>query len=186
MRELRYRLEQAQQDLKSKEEVNHKLQDQLSKMESRLTRETEGREAAELRRRELEIAHTGLTVSYQHLEEMVSELKSQLQVEKEAKQLQDTLSKEQLVQFQLLQSDSQRAEDQRSLFLNQLQAADATKQSLEERLVELKALNTQLEVAKVRTNDNDTYTAARTFVETFWETFYSSELPKFKEYISIA
>ena len=80
MRELKYQLEQAKQDLKSREEVNQKLQEQLTKMESRLNRETEGRESAELRRRQLEIAHTGLTVSYQHLEEMLSELRSQLQV----------------------------------------------------------------------------------------------------------
>ena len=73
-------MEQAKQELRSREEVSHKLQDQLTKMESRLNRETEGRESAELRRRELEIAHTGLTVSYQHLEEMMSELRSQLQV----------------------------------------------------------------------------------------------------------
>lgn len=80
VRELKYQLEQAKQELRSREEVSHKLQDQLTKMESRLNRETEGRESAELRRRELEIAHTGLTVSYQHLEEMMSELRSQLQV----------------------------------------------------------------------------------------------------------
>ena len=80
MRELKYQLEQAKQELKSKEEVSHKLQEQLTKMESRLNRETEGRENAELRRRELEIAHTGLTVSYQYLEEMLTELRSQLQV----------------------------------------------------------------------------------------------------------
>lgn len=72
------------------------------------------------------------------------------QVEKEAKQLQDTLSKEQLVQFQLLQSDSKKVEDQRTQFLNQLQAADAAKQTMEERMAELKTLNSQLEAAKVR------------------------------------
>ena len=73
------------------------------------------------------------------------------QVEKEAKQLQDTLSKEQLVQFQLLQSDSKKVEDQRTQFLNQLQVADAAKQTMEERLAELKTLNSQLEAAKVHT-----------------------------------
>lgn len=73
------------------------------------------------------------------------------QVEKEAKQLQDTLSKEQLVQFQLLQSDSKKVEDQRTQFLNQLQVADAAKQTMEERMAELKTLNSQLEAAKVRT-----------------------------------
>ena len=77
---MKYQLEQSKQELKSREEVGHKLQEHLTKMESRLNRETEGREGAELRRRELEIAHTGLTVSYQHLEEMLSELRSQLQV----------------------------------------------------------------------------------------------------------
>lgn len=71
------------------------------------------------------------------------------QVEKEAKQLQDTLSKEQLVQFQLLQSDSKKVEEQRTQFLNQLQAADVAKQTMEERIVELKTLNSQMEAAKV-------------------------------------
>lgn len=71
------------------------------------------------------------------------------QVEKEAKQLQDTLSKEQLVQFQLLQSDSKKVEDQRTQFLNQLQAADAAKQGMEERIAELKTMNTQLDTTKV-------------------------------------
>ena len=135
--------------MKSRDEVNQKLLEQLNKMEARLNRETEGREAAELRKRELEIAHTGLTVSYQHLEEMLGDLKSQLQVEKEAKMLQDSLAKEQLVQFEILRDDSKKAEEQRAEFLSQLKAADVTKQCLEEKVEQLKALNAQLKAEKV-------------------------------------
>ena len=146
VRELRYLLEQAREGLKSSEGVNTQLRVQMDKMESRMSREIEGRQAAELRRREVEIAQRGLTVSHQQLQEELAELSSQLQSEREAKALQESLYKEQIKMFQSLQSESKKAEDQKSSFISKLQAADTTKQAMEQRIAELTKVNTQLEV----------------------------------------
>ena len=118
----------------------------MDKMEDRLGKEIEARQAAELRRREVEIAQRGLSVSHQQLQEELAQVSSQLQSEREAKRLQESLCDKQLKMFQSLQDESKKAEEQKSSFINQLQAADMTKRSLEEKIAELTKLNTHLEV----------------------------------------
>ena len=118
----------------------------MDRMETRLSKEIEARQAAELRRREVEIAQRALSVSHQQLQEELAQVSSQLQSEKEAKQLQESLYKKQLDMFQTLQDESKKAEDQKCSFISRLQAADTTKHSLEEKLVEMTKRNTQLEV----------------------------------------
>ena len=71
-------MEQAKEGLESNEQVNNQLRAQMDKMESRLSREIEGRQVAEHQRREVEITQRGLTVSHQQLQEEVAELRSQL------------------------------------------------------------------------------------------------------------
>ena len=102
-RELRYQSEQAREGLKSSENVNSQLRAQLEKMESRLSKEIEARQAAEYRRREVEIAQRGLAVAHQQLQEELADVSTQLQSEKEAKRLQECLYKEQIKLFQSLQ-----------------------------------------------------------------------------------
>ena len=118
----------------------------MDKMEDRLSKEIEARQAAELRRREVEIAQRGLSVSHNQLQEELAQVSSQLQSEREAKRLQESLCDKQLKMFQSLQDESKKAEEQKSSFINRLQAADTTKHSLEEKIAELTKINTQLEV----------------------------------------
>ena len=146
VRELRYQLEQAREGLKSSEGVSGQLRAQMDKMEERLGKEIEARQAAELCRREVEIAQRGLSVSHQQLKEELAQVSSQLQSEREAKRLQESLCDKQLKMFQSLQDESKKAEEQKCSFINQLQAADMTKHSLKEKIAELTKLNTQLEV----------------------------------------
>lgn len=132
--------------LKSSEGVNAQLRAQMDKMEDRLSKEIEARQAAELRRREVEIAQRGLSASNQQLQEELAQVSLQLQSEREAKRLQESLCDKQSKMFQSLQDESKKAEEQKSSFINQLQVADMTKHSLEEKIAELTKLNTQLEV----------------------------------------
>ena len=94
-------MEQAREGLESSEWVNNQLRAQMDEMESRLSREIEGRQAAEHQRREVEITQRRLTVSHQQLQEEVAELRSQLQSEREAKMLQESLLQNVMVPHQI-------------------------------------------------------------------------------------
>ena len=121
MRELRYQLDQAKEGLKASENINSQLRSQIDKMEARLSKEIEARQSAEFRRREIEIAQRGLSVSHRQLQEELADANMQLQSEKEAKRLQESLYKEQIKLFQNLQDESKRAEEQKSTFISRLQ-----------------------------------------------------------------
>lgn len=66
-RELRYSLEQEREAHRGSEEVASQLREQLARVEGRLGREVEARQAAELRRRELEIEERALKVANQQV-----------------------------------------------------------------------------------------------------------------------
>ena len=145
MRELRYQLDQAKEGLKASENINSQLRSQIDKMEARLSKEIEARQSAEFRRREIEIAQRGLSVSHRQLQEELADANMQLQSEKEAKRLQESLYKEQIKLFQNLQDESKRAEEQKSTFISRLQVADTTKQGLEQKVSDLIRTKSQLE-----------------------------------------
>ena len=67
--------------MKSSEGICSQLKEQLDRMELKLSREVESRQAAELKCREVELAHRSLTISHQTLQDELSEASSKLQGE---------------------------------------------------------------------------------------------------------
>ena len=67
MRELHYQLEQEREGRHSSEVVGGQLREQLERAEGKVSQAMEGRQAAELRRRELEIEHRSFKISNQQV-----------------------------------------------------------------------------------------------------------------------
>ena len=66
-----------------------------------------------------------------------------------------------------MQDESKKAEDQKSAFLNRLQAADTTKQSLEQKMSEMIKIRAQLEaqIAADKQRSEDSVTRLETEIE---------------------
>ena len=67
LRELHYKLEQERESCHSSEVVGAQLREQLERAEGKVSQAVEGRQAAELRRRELEIEHRSFKITNQQV-----------------------------------------------------------------------------------------------------------------------
>ena len=67
LREMHYKLEQERESRHSSEVVGAQLREQLERAEGKVSQTMEGRQAAELRRRELEIEHRSFKITNQQV-----------------------------------------------------------------------------------------------------------------------
>ena len=88
MRQASYQLQQEREAVRSGRATESALREQVQRLEERLAREMEQRQAAELLRREAELQARSHLVLSQQLQDHLSELSSRLQAEKEARAVQ--------------------------------------------------------------------------------------------------
>ena len=88
MRQASYQLQQEREAVRSGRATESALREQVQRLEERLAREMEQRQAAELLRREAELQARSHLVLSQQLQDHLSELSSRLQAEKEARTVQ--------------------------------------------------------------------------------------------------
>ena len=95
-RELKCSLDQAREGQRINELITVQLREQMEKLEGKLNGEMEGRQAAELRVRELEVSTRTLQLAQKQLEETAERLKHQIQAETEARAIQEGIYQEQV------------------------------------------------------------------------------------------
>lgn len=95
--ELKCELEEAREGLKVNELIATQLRDQLDKLEGKLSKETDGRQSAELKVKGLKVNIQALQVAQQRAEKVSEQLRLHIKTENEAKAIQEGIYMEQVI-----------------------------------------------------------------------------------------